>query len=64
MGDVSLLEGRQVEHGRGRVDATGDGTDKIIQRNAGAYERERRRVYAGLEEAAVLLENVNEDVDL
>ena len=61
---VVLLERREVEERRGRVHAPGDGADEVVERDAGGDERERRGVDAGGEEGAVLLEDVDVDVDL
>lgn len=55
---------REVEEGRGGVHAGRDGADKVEERYACADECESRGVDAGLEEPAVLLEDVDVDVDL
>lgn len=61
---VVLFERREVEHGRSRMHAAGDGTDEIEKRDARADKRERRRIDTCLRQAAVLLEDVDVDVYL
>ncbi len=64
MRHVVFFYRREVEEGRGGVYSGRDGADEVEERYACADECEGRGVDAGLEEPAVLLEDVHVDIDL
>lgn len=62
--DVHFLKEGHVEQWLRRVHAGRHSTDKIKERNAGGHECERRGVDGCAEQAAVLLQDLDENVNL